>query len=117
MKIKSDSGDDSLLTIFLYVQVDDEKELDQTLFILSAQKYHPIEIFIVVDGYLDQSFDGQLKIILKRWNAHFLKLSVIQPCRSSEKFWTVEELIPYCQGQYLTFLAAGQKFILICIPP
>jgi hypothetical protein len=109
MNIRPHSGSDKLLSIFLYVQVGDEKKLDQTLFILSAQRYHPIEIFIVVDGYWDPDFDGKLKLILKRWNINFFKLSVIPPCGSSEKFWTVEGLLPYCQGQYLTFLAAGQK--------
>lgn len=109
MDISSDPNNGLLLSIFLYAQIEDEEKLDKTLFILSAQKYHPIEILIVVDGVLDGVNNKSFQLILKRWTSYFLRLSLVTPWKSFDQFWTIDKLLPYCHGQYLTFLAAGQK--------
>ena len=109
MDINRDSNNGLLLSIFLYAQSGDEEKLDKTLFILSAQQYHPTEILIVVDSLLDGDHNEPFQSILKRWNSYFLRLTLVPPCKSIDQFWTIDHLLPYAQGQYLTFLAAGQK--------
>jgi hypothetical protein len=109
MDINTIPKKDLILTIFLYVQLGDEEKLDHTLFVLSAQKYQPIEILITIDGLVDGEYNQQLEIILRRWNKNFLRLVTMPPLRSPDQFWTIEKLLPFSHGHYLAFLAAGQK--------
>lgn len=109
MNIKTVSNKDLMLTIFLYTQIGGEEKLDQSLFLLSAQKYNLIEIIIVVDGLIEGVDDHQLKLVLKRWCKSFLRIVLVPPLRSSDEFWTIEKLLPYCQGHYFSFLTAGQR--------
>lgn len=109
MDIKGASSNKLLLSIFLYVRLGAEEKLDQTLFILTGQKHYPIEVFIVVDGLTVDIDDERLKKILKRWSGHFSRLVLMPPIVSSDEFWTIDKLLPFAQGHYLSFLAAGQK--------
>jgi hypothetical protein len=109
MDIKVAPSNKLLLSFFLYAQPGVEEKLDQTLFILTAQKHHPIEVFIVVDGLTKDIDDEQLKLVLKRWSGYFSRLVLMPPLESSDAFWSIDKLLPYAQGHYLSFLAAGQK--------
>ena len=109
MDIKGAPSKDLLISIFLHAQLGAEEKLDQTLFILTAQKHHPIEVIIVVDSLAKDIDDEQLKLVLKRWSGHFSRLVLIPPLVSSDGFWTFDKLLPFAQGHYLSFLAAGQK--------